>query len=179
MTGTAREEGRAAGVGLGGDAAVTVAEAILSLLEAEARICRPGEVEVLLGDIERDVHAYAKHAHKIEDLEVENARLRALLHEIAVAQRGDHPDVDIEPDELPDEIRAGHRAWAREHEKVEVLLDAQRMVLAIARGEEHGEGRWEDPLDVPSWVAAVRAALGASDDRCQGADERRARGGQP
>lgn len=54
------------------------------------------------------------------------------------------------------------------------------IVLALAREAEHEALCWDDPLDVPRWVPAVRAALDADGDRCpcaqcQDADERRMR----
>jgi hypothetical protein len=81
---------------------------------------RTRDAEAALAVLEQAGYGDALRA-EVDSLSIHLDQAHALLHEIAVARRGDHPDVDAEPEELPDEIRTAQRAWEQEHERADVL----------------------------------------------------------
>jgi hypothetical protein len=100
---------------------------------------RTRDAEAALAVLEQSGYGDALRA-EVDSLSIRLDQAHALLHEVAVARRGDHPDVDTEPEELPDEIRAAQRAWNQEHERADVLEAEVARLRA---------GGWRDLLPSP------------------------------
>ena len=107
-------------------------------LTVEHAVTRDGaEVDQAAAEhIARALEEHATLAAGLNGLAAELDRLQGVLHEVAVARRGEHPDVDQEPEDLPDEIAADKAFTARTLQQLAVAQSVLAEVL--------DERRWKD-----------------------------------